>query len=146
MGKYVRELVEYNGIDQCPFNDLFNFKEISVDNNFCISNNKPDIKSLIKVKGVSKIQSYEIIQTPNLRILLNGTVTLEYQYASNTLDETVHFETTNISFTDFIALPSDFNIQAMIHPMVFIKYIHCTLIDLKCMLNSLILMLAVETC
>lgn len=146
MGKYTRELIEYSGIDKCSFEDLVNFKEISLDNNFCIPDNKPEIKSLIKVKGKAKIDNYKIIQTPNLRILLNGTVTLDYQYASNTENEAVHFETTDISFTDFIALPSDFNVQDMIFPMVSIKYIHCTLIDLKCMLNSLILMLAIETC
>ena len=146
MGKYIKDLVEYSGIDECPCDALVNFKEITIDNNFCISDSKPDIKSLIKVRGTSKIENYEIIQTPNLRILLSGSVTLNYEYASNTLDEAVYFETTTISFTDFIVLPSDFNIQSMMLPMVSIKYIYCTLLDLKCMLNSLILMLSIETC
>ena len=145
MGKYIRELVEYSGIDDCPYTDWINFKEISLDSNFCIPDNKPNIKSLLKVHGETKVDSYEIVQTPNLRALLTGKVTLSYQYIANNLAETVHFETTTIPFIDFIPLPSDFNTQAIILPVASIKYIYCNLIDAKCMLNSLILMLSVET-
>ena len=142
--KYIRELIEYTGVDSCPYGNFNNFKEIMITNVFSLDATRPNIGQLVKVNATAKIDSYQTVQAPNLRIIISGTITLIYQYVTDDLTQSMYSSNTIIQFSDFIPLQATFNPLGIIITIVSIKDIYCTVQNPKTINNSLILLLDAE--
>ncbi|MGL5244955.1 MAG: hypothetical protein ACRC7R_07285, partial [Sarcina sp.] len=120
MGKIVRNLIEYEGIDTCSYENISSFKQFNVDCKFNLPDEKPNIDTLIKVKAEVCIEHKQIVRTPvgvslegqevtGFKLLVCGDITLKYEYVINDPTQSVYSLTQIFPFSDYIVLPQDFN-------------------------------------
>ncbi len=162
MGKFIRDLIEYNGVDsfiddKCPPLDLNAFKQNNIDLNFCIPKQKPNIEQIIKVwVEVDKVD-YRIVKTPigtsyegqtltGYKLLFVGDIKLKIAYVADECEQSVHTAHTIIPYCEYVVLPEEYNSQGAIRPDIYIEDIYVSEVDCRCIYGNITLMTVVSTC
>lgn len=157
MGKIFRNLIEYSGINEYPYDNLKNFKQATIDNNFCIPSEKPDIEQLVKVSVKSDIVHKEIVKTPigtsfegqestGFKLLISGDIDLRIEYSAKNISQSIHTVHTKFPFCDYVVLPKSFSPTAMVFPTISIEDIYSEKFDCRCIYNNISLLLVVDLC
>jgi hypothetical protein len=157
MGKINRELIEYNGISECPYTDLPNFKQVNTDYIFCIPDQKPDIEQITKVWVDGCIIDTEIIKTPegtslegqNLtgyKLLVCGDINLKIQYVACESSQGVHNAHTTFPFCGYVVLPKDIGPNAIVKASIAIEDIFSEQMDLRCIYNNITMLIIADVC
>lgn len=156
MGKIIRNLVEYNGIDDCFFSSN-HFHQINVDYMFCIPKEKPNIEQIIKVWVKHCILSTEIFDTPKgisiegqimtgKKLSVTGDIEIKIQYAACNLSQTVHTAHSTFPFSSYIVLPDTFNTNSSLSTSILIEDILSEQIDLRCIYNNITMTIVAYVC
>lgn len=155
MGKFTRNLIEYDGIDKCNYEDITTFKQFNNDYKFTLPSEKPDIEQLIKVKAKPAIEHYEVIKTPvgvslegqrvtGHKLLVSGDINIKYEYIASDPSQSIYSVTKSFPFCDYVVLPEDFNMSTMIFPSVSLEDIYSEQLDKRCVYNNLTIIAVVE--
>lgn len=152
----MRSLIQYEGIDKCNYTEG-TFKQMNVDNVFCIPLVKPDIEQIVKVWANSEICKYDIIKTPigeslegqvltGYKLVLMGELKMKYEYVALESTQSVHTAHTIIPFCGYIVLPKKFNPCSIVFPTILIEDIHSEQVNDRCIYTNVTLMLNAELC
>lgn len=156
MATVIRELIKYEGIESCRYTSGA-FKQMNIENTFCIPIKKTDIKEIVKVLVKQRICKYKIIKTPigkslegqNLtgyKILIIGELKLEYQYISLEKKQGIHTVCTIIPVGGYVVMPEIFNPCEIIYPIMLIEDINCKKVSNRCIYTNMTIMLNVDIC
>lgn len=157
MGIISRDLIEYNGISTCHYENLPNFKQVNIDYIFCIPNQKPDIEQLVRVWADACVIDTEVIKTPigtslegqnmtGYKLLVCGDISLKIEYVACELTQSVHTAHVKFPFSGYTVLPGDINPHSLIKASVSIEDIFSEQIDLRCIYNNITMMIIVDVC
>lgn len=157
MGSIQRDLISYNGISTCFYNDLENFRQVNIDHIFCIPDQKPNIEQIVKVWADACVISREVVSTPigtslegqNLtghKLLVCGDIDLKIEYVACESSQSVHTASTKFPFCGYIVLPKGTNPNAMIKASVVIEDIFSEQIDCRCIYNNITMMIIADIC
>lgn len=157
MAKVMRDLIEYNGINKCPYKNLPNFKQVNTDYIFCIPDQKPDIEQIVRVWADACVVDTMLVKTPvgtslegqnitGYKLLISGDVTLKIEYVACEATQSVHTAHTKFPFCGYVVLPEDININAIINASVSIEDIFSEQMDLRCIYNNITMMLIADIC
>ena len=155
MGKITRNLIEYDGIDICPYENISTFKQFNSDYKFYVPNDKADIEQIIKVKTKASIENHKIVKTPigtslegqkvtGHKLLVSGDISLKFEYVADDPAQSIYSVTKVFPFCDYVVLPEDFNPATMIFPSVSIEDIYSEKLDSRCVYNNVTLIIVVE--
>lgn len=156
MAKVHRDLIEYNGIDRCPFNSDF-FKQINLDFIFCIPEQKPNIEQILKVWVKPCIVHQEIVKTPvglslegqnvtGKKLMISGDMKIKIEYVACSSEQPVHTAHTVFPFCSYVVLPSDFNENAIITASALVEDVLSEQMDLRCIYNNITMMVIADIC
>lgn len=156
MAKVSRDLIEYNGIDKCPFSSNF-FKQVNLDFIFCIPDQKPDIEQIVKVWVKPCIVHKEIIKTPigvsiegqnvtGKKLMVSGDMEIKVEYVACTRTQNVHSAHTVFPFCGYIVLPKDFNENAIVSVSAAVEDVLSEQMDLRCIYNNITMVLIADIC
>ena len=157
MSSYVRDLIEYHGIDSCGYENASIFKQFNTESTFSIPVEKPDIEQIVKVRGEASIKSYKVVKTPvgtslegqnvtGYKLLVSGVLKLQYEYVANEATQSVHSASNSFPFSEYVVLPSDFYPQSMLFTTVCIEDMYSQQISVRNIYNNITAMIVVETC
>ncbi len=164
MGKLVRDLIEYNGIepyidDKCSIdkNDITTFKQSNIDFKFCIPDAKPNIEQIIKVWAKVKPVHHKIVKTPKgvsfdgqritgYKLLYVSDIEFKIAYVADNCEQTVHTAHTVVPYCQYIVMPEDYNTIASVSPELYIEDIFTNQTDCRCTYNNITLMTVVRSC
>lgn len=152
-----RELISYNGISSCDYNDIPNFKQFNTDYVFCIPDVKPDIEQITKVWVDACVVDSEVIKTPvgtslegqnitGYKLLVCGDMNLKIEYVACEATQSVHTAHTTFPFCGYVVLPKDVNPNAIITATVEIEDIFSEQKDLRCVYNNITMMIIADIC
>ena len=155
MGKFTRDLIEYDGVDTCSYEDISTFKQFNSDYKFMLPIEKPDIEQLIKVKAKATIEHHEVIKTPigtslegqrvtGFKLLVAGDINIKYEYIASDPTQSIYSVSRNFPFCDYVVLPEDFNMSTMIFPAVSLEDIFSEQLDNRSVYNNLTIIVVVE--
>lgn len=157
MSEIVKNLIQYIGIaDDMPENhDVF--KQLFVEDTFCLPHAKPDIEQLIKVSGELEIKSKKVVKTPKgvslegqaltgWKLVIEGVIRLRAQYAADEPEQSVHGAHINIPFSTYIVLPENFIQGTPITVSGYIEDIFSQQVGPRCIFNNITLLLTAEFC
>ena len=155
MGKFTRNLIEYDGIDTCNYEDITTFKQFNSDYKFILPVEKPDIEQLLKVKAETTIEHYEVVKTPvgislegqrvtGYKLLVSGDINVKYEYIASDPTQSIYSVAKRFPFCDYIVLPEDFNMSTMIFPSVSLEDIYSEQLDNRSVYNNLTIIAVVE--
>lgn len=156
MTAVMRDLIQYEGIEGCNYTNG-SFKQINVDNTFCVPVMKPDIEQIVKVWSDAKIYKYKIIKTPigkslegqvltGYKLIIMGQVSMKYEYVALEKTQSVHTAHTVIPFCSYIVMPEKFNPSSIVVPTVLIEDIHSEQVGNRCVYSNITMMLNAEIC
>ncbi len=157
MGKKIRDLIEYNNINEYCVKNLENFKQTNVDYVFCIPNQKPDIEQIVKVWANPFIECEKLVKTPvgtslegqritGYKYLIEGYITLKVEYVALETEQSLHTAHTDIPFCSYVVMPEGFNKNALITPNILIEDINSLQMDCRCIYNNITFMTIVDLC
>lgn len=157
MGKVFRDLIEYDGIDDTPYNNLKNFNQINVDYVCSIPVEKPDIEHITKVsietcevhKQVVKTPigvSYEGREATGFKLLLSADIILKFEYTAKNINQSIHTVNAQFPFTNYIVLPKDFEPSSFIFTSLAVEDVHTEVVDGRCLYNNVYLLLIADIC
>ncbi|AOR23331.1 SPOCS domain-containing protein [Clostridium taeniosporum] len=157
MGKIQRDLIEYNGINDCPIKNTANFNQINIEERFCIPNQKPDMEQITRVWVKGKVVDYEIVKTPigtslegqtvtGYKILVCGDINYKVEYVALEATQSVHTAHTTIPFCAYAVLPENTNPNARINSTILIEDVLSEQVDKRCIYNNITMMLLVDIC
>lgn len=157
MSEIVKNLIQYIGIaDDLPENhDVF--KQLFVDDTFCLPDAKPDIEQIVKVSGELEIRSKKVVKTPKgtslegqlltgWKLVIEGFVKLKIQYVADEPDQPVHGAHVNIPFSTYIVLPEDFIQGTPVSVIGYIEDIFSQQVSRRCIFNNITILLTAEFC
>jgi len=157
MSEIVKNLIQYIGIsDDIPENSDV-FKQLYVENTFCLPHAKPDIEQIIKVLGELVIKNKKVIKTPKgtsmegqlltgLKMVIEGVVKLKIQYVADEPEQPVHGAHVNIPFSTYIVLPEDFILGTPVSVYGYIEDIFSQQVSNRCIFNNITILLTAEFC
>lgn len=157
MGKVTRDLIEYNGVMNCAYDNISYFKQINEDHIFCLPKEKPNIEQIVKVWGEACIVDKEVIKTPigtsvegqnitGYKLIVCGDISLKIEYVACDLTQSVHTAHTKFPFCGYVVLPKDTNLNLIIKPSVSIEDIFSEQMDLRCIYNNITLIIVADIC
>lgn len=157
MGKKIRDLIEYNNINEYCVKNLETFKQTNVDYVFCIPNQKPDIEQIVKVWATPFIECEKLVKTPvgtslegqritGYKYLIEGYITLKVEYVALETEQSLHTAHTDIPFCSYVVMPEGFNKNALITPSILIEDINSLQMDCRCIYNNITFMTIVDLC
>ena len=157
MASYVRDLIEYHGIETCGHENASIFKQFNTENTFKLPTEKPDIEQIVKVRGEAKIKDYKIVKTPigkslegqnvtGYKLLVCGTLKIQYEYVANEVTQSVHSAINTFPFCEYVVLPGDFYPQSMMFTTVCIEDMYSQQIGTREIYNNITAMIVVEVC
>lgn len=157
MSKITRDLVDYHGINTCPYKDLPNFNQINTDYVFCIPDVKPDIEQIVKVFADSCVVETEIVKTPigtslegqnitGYKLLVCGDIHLKVEYVACNTSQSVHSAHTKFPFCGYVVLPKNTNPNAIIKASIAIEDIFSEQMDCRCIYNNITMMVIADVC
>ena len=157
MGKIIRNLIEYNGINSCSYGSLKDFTQMNVDYQFCVPSQKPDIEQIVRVWAEGDIEHYEVVKTPigislegeeatGFKLLIAGSINLKFEYVACDCTQSVHTAHTKFPFCGHVTLPKNFNTLSILFPNISIEDIFSEKIDSRCVYNNITLLLIADIC
>lgn len=157
MADFVRALIQYVGIsDHIPErSDVF--KQLNVEQTFCLPIAKPDIEQIVKVISELKVTSTKVIKTPKgvslegqaltgWKLVIEGVVTQKIQYVADEPTQTVHAAHTKIPFSTYIVLPSNFIAGTPITVNGYVEDIYAMQTSDRCIFNNITIILTADFC
>lgn len=157
MSEIVKNLIQYIGIsDDLPENSEV-FKQLYIEDTFCLPDSKPDIEQIIKVSGELEIRSRKVIKTPKgtsmegqlltgWKLVIEGVVKLIIQYVADEPEQPVHGAHVNIPFSTYVVLPEDFIQGTLVTVTGYIEDIFSQQVTRRCIFNNITLLLTAEFC
>lgn len=157
MATNTRGLIQYNGINNCAYENLPYFKQINMDFTFCVPLQKPDIEQITKVWVNPCILEKKIVHTPKgvslegqsvtgYKLMVMGDIVYKVEYVANEPTQSLHTAHTNIPFCGYIVLPEKFNKNAIITASVAVEDVYSEKLDLRCIYNNITMMLIADLC
>lgn len=157
MATYMRELVEYHGINKCEYGKLPYFKQINKDFTFCIPVQKPNIEQMVKVWVKPNIVEQKIVITPvgtslegqritGYKVMVMGDIVYKVEYVALEECQSLHTAHITIPFCGYIVLPEEFNPNSIVVTSVGVEDIHSELVDTRCIYNNITMMLIADLC
>lgn len=140
-----RKLIEYYGIEDANFSDIYAFKEFNVSSIFNIDDFSKNIINIIKFSSTAKVNDYEIIKTPvgislegqilsGYKLLISGDLNLKYEYSDQNENLNTGYE--NIPFYVSVVLDSNVNLYRPMKVSFTVNDILCEKINYKTIYNS----------
>lgn len=157
MGEIVKNLIQYEGLsDYLPVNSAV-FKQMNVEQNFCLPDAKPDIEQIIKIFSEMKIKSTKVIKTPKgtslegqiltgWKIVVEGVVKQKIQYVAEEPEQSVHAAHSDILFSTYILLPDNFVMGTPITIHGYIEDVYAQRMDERCIFNNITILLTADFC
>lgn len=157
MADVVRNLVQYVGIsDYIPESSTV-FKQLNVEKNFCLPEAKPDIEQIIKALSELEIKSTKVIRTPKgtslegqlltgWKVVVEGVVRQKIQYVANEAEQSVHAAHTEIPFSTYIVLPSNFVRGTVVTVHGYIEDVFVQQMDERCIFINVTILLNADFC
>lgn len=157
MSDQLRDLIQYSGVSEhIPENSTV-FKQLNVEQTFCLPIEKPDIEQIVKVIGEINIKSMKIIRTPKgislegqsltgWKLVIEGTVRLKIQYVADEPTQSVHAAHTTIPFSTYIVLPDNFIAGTPVLAHEYIEDIYTLKMDNRCIFNNVTILLTADFC
>lgn len=157
MSKVQRNLIEYNGISKCSYNNLPNFKQVNLDYIFCIPESKPNIEQIVKVWADGCVINTEVVKTPignslegqivtGYKLLVCGDINLKVEYVACEASQSMHTAHTTFPFCGYIVLPQGVNPNSIIKASIAIEDILTEQMDLRCIYNNITMLLIADIC
>lgn len=156
MGTVIRNLIQYEGGEECNYTNGA-FRQMNVDNIFCLPIVKPDIEQIVKVWVDANICKYELIKTPigtslegqNLtgyKLMIMGEIKVKYEYVALEETQSVHTAHNIVPFCGYIVMPEVFNPKSIVYPMVLVEDIHSEQVSNRCIYTNVTIMLNSDIC
>lgn len=136
MGKILKELIQYNGIDTCDYKNLINFKQFHLDTILSLPQHKPDIEEILKVWIDHDIVTFESFDTPcgissenqiltGKKLFLSADLNIKIEYVADNNGQSVNSIDSTIPVCEYITLPESFNECSLVFPSILIEDIYC---------------------
>lgn len=157
MADVVRNLIQYAGIsDNIPESSNV-FKQLNVEETFCLPEAKPNIEQIVKAIGELIVKSTKVIRTPKgvslegqsltgWKLVIEGYVQLKFQYVANEPMQSVHAAHTRIPFSTYIVLPENFIAGTPITVNGYIEDIFSMQTSDRCIFNNITIALTADFC
>lgn len=161
MGKFIRNLIEYTGVEDCAgskcgFYYDNNFKQTNVDVEFCVPCQKPDMEQIVRVNLDKKIIKYKIVNTPigtslegqnitGSKLLVMGELNIKVVYVADEPEQSMHAFHVDIPFCEYIVLPEGFSSKSIVKPEICIEDIYVKQRDARCAFGNITLMIVGDT-
>ncbi|MGL4742682.1 MAG: hypothetical protein ACRC41_18165 [Sarcina sp.] len=157
MAKILRNLIEYNNINEYCLNNVEIFKQTNLDCIFCIPVQKPDIEQITKVWVEPCIKCEKLIKTPvgvslegqrttGYKYLIEGNMCIKVEYVAFEAEESLHRVYTNVPFCVYVVMPENLNKNALVTPSIVIEDINSIQMDARCIYNNITFMAIVDLC
>ena len=157
MAKIFRDLIEYNNINEICMKEVENFRQSSIDCNFYIPVQKPDIEEIVKVWTEPCIKNEKIVRTPvgvslegqrvtGYKYLIEGSIFLKVEYVGLVKEQTLHTAHTEIPFCSYVVLPEGFNPSALVTANVIIEDINSVKLNERGIYNTITFMTIADIC
>lgn len=128
------------------------FKQISIDENLCIPEVKPDIEEINDIKVEAEILGCHVISTPNItsnegqilcgyKLIVRGVLKEFLEYTSETKEQSVHSAHYSIPFSSFIILPPNYTLGSKIDVEAKVEDVYYKLIDNRCFFKNVTLLI-----
>lgn len=157
MADLVRNLIQYVGLSDHIPESSNAFKQLNVEQTFCIPDAKPDIEQIVKAISELVIKSTKVIRTPRgvslegqmltgWKVVIEGMITQKIQFVADEPMQSVHAAHTNIPFSTYIVLPDNFIPGTPVTVNGYIEDIFVQKIDERCIFNNITIVLTAEFC
>lgn len=157
MSEIVKNLIQYIGIaDELPeSHDVF--KQLYIEDTYCLPHAKPDIEQIVRVSGEIEIKSKKVIKTPRgvslegqtltgWKLVIEGVIKLMIQYVADEAEQPVHGAHVYIPFSTYIVLPENFIQGTPTTVTGYIEDIFSQQVGSRCIFNNITLLLTAEFC
>lgn len=144
-------------IISCDLNvSLSSFKQISIDEYINLAPSKDDIESVQQINTDINIKSYHTIKTPiatsneglalsGYKLIIHGEVSQIIRYSAKKPNNPIYSFEHEMPFSTFIILPNDYMLGSKIQIDSNVEYIHKTLVNPRCIFESLNISLKAKT-
>lgn len=140
MGKVLKGLIQYNGIDDYYYKTLKNFKQVNLNKIICIPAYKSSISEITKVWIDYNILDYEFINTPmgtslegqcltGKKVFISANLVIKIEYMTINNWETVCSSYHTIPICIYVTIDDDFDECSSIYPTILIEDIYCEQLD-----------------
>lgn len=162
MGKFMRNLIEYQGIelldeDNCMIKETNTFKQTTIDVQLCVPEEKPDIEQVVKVSIKNRIERYRLVKTPvgiseegqemtGYKLLVMGEFTLKVQYVADEPTQSMHSFHVIIPFCEYIVMPLGFSSLSVVTPEVYVEDVYVRQQDCRCLFGNVTFMTIADLC
>lgn len=157
MGQVLKELIQYNGVEQCDYKHLINFKQFDIDDTICVPIQKPDIEQITKIWVDYKILDHETLKTAKgtscegqiltgSKVFISAELRLKIEYVASKCSQSVHSMHQTIPVSAYVTLEDTFNECSPVHPSFVIEDIHCEELDCRRFYTNIVLMAVVDVC
>jgi hypothetical protein len=161
MSKVMRELIEYDGITICPYENMPYFTQLNVEHIFSMPPQKPDVDRIVSVYAEGTITDSKVISTvkgkslegQNLEghdVMVSGEIFMKIEYleceSCNNYGCNIPINTAETSFSFYgdIVLPQQINIDSIINVSIGIEDIFSEKMDLRSIYNNITMMLVAD--
>ncbi|MEF9934296.1 MAG: DUF3794 domain-containing protein [Clostridium sp.] len=162
MDNFIRDLIEYKGIDiyepnSCFMKESTSFKQSTIDVNLCVPPQKPDIEQVVKVVVDKEIVKYKVVKTPTgvsvegqevtgYKLLVMGDITVKVVYVALEEEQSMHSFHVIIPFCEYIVMPKDFRGLSIVTPEIYVEDIYVRQQDCRCLFGNVTLLTMADIC
>ncbi len=157
MGKVLKDLIQYNGIDEYCYRHLKHFKQFNINDIICIPSHKPNMAEISKVWVDYKILDYEFVNTPtgvslegqNLtgkKVFISANLLLKIEYSAANNYQTLFSANCSIPICTYVTIDDNYSECSSIYPTILIEDIYCEQLDCQKIYLNAVLMAAVDLC
>lgn len=162
MGTFVRDLIEYQGVDlmdakDCVLSATTSFKQATIDVNLCVPEEKPDIEQVVKVVIKKKVVKYKIVKTPKgtsaegqivtgNKLLVMGDIILKINYVADEETQSMHSFHVTIPFCEYVVLPVGFKGLSIVAPEIYIEDLYVKQQNSRCLFGNVTLLTVADLC
>lgn len=161
MSKFIRNLIEYEGIDSsindaCPLELTESFKQSNIDLNFCVPDCKPDIEQIVKVWVKVVPIHHQMVKTPvgvsyegqiitGYKLLFVGDIHMKMEYVADDCEQSVHSAHTIVPFCEYVVMPKGYNAISAVKPNIYVEDIYTNQANKRCAYSNITLMTMVRS-
>lgn len=131
------------------------FKQISIDDNLCIPEVKPDMEEINDVKVRAEVINCHVISTPKIisnegqalsgyKLVLRGVLKHLVEYTADTPEQSVHSAHYDIPFSTFIILPENYTPGSKLDVDTTIEDVYFKMINCRCFFKNVTLLVNVK--
>lgn len=112
--------------------DIVVSRQVMVQDNLCLSPDKPEIEKIVDVKNSIHINSSTTIKSvPYMKVVINGYIEQTFFVLSDYHCQVAHVLCFRLPFCTFINLPSHFSPSQPVMPQGLIEYFDAELINCR---------------